>query len=38
MKPSKNYLIGMFPWRNNKMQIYLMLNEKCGNFDLIMPS
>ena len=38
MKPSKNYLIGMFPWRNNKMQIYLMLNEKCGNFDLIIPS
>ena len=38
MKPSKNYLIGMFPWRNNKMQIYLMLNEKCGNFDLIVPS
>ena len=39
MKPSNRYLNEMFPWKNNKKQITLMLNEKCNsNFDIIKPS
>lgn len=39
MKPSNIYLNEMFPWKNNKKQITLMLNEKCNsNFDIIKPS
>ena len=39
MKPSITYLNKMFPWKNNKKQILLMLNEKCNNsFDIIKPS
>ena len=39
MKPSITYLNKMFPWKNNKQQILLMLNEKCNNsFDIIKPS
>lgn len=39
MNSSYRYLNGMFPWKNNKKQISLMLNEKCiKNFDIIKPS
>ena len=39
MKSSYRYLNEMFPWKNNKKQISLMLNEKCNsNFDIIKPS
>ena len=39
MKPSNVYLNEMFPWKNNKKQILLMLSEKCNNnFNIIKPS
>ena len=31
MKSSLQYMKAMFPWRSNKEQIDLMLNEKCNN-------
>ena len=39
MKPSNRYLNEMFPWKNTKKQISLMLKENCNNnFDVIKPS
>ena len=39
MKSSYRYLNDMFPWKNTKKQISLMLNEKCNNnFEIIKPS
>ena len=37
MKPSYRYLKDMFPWKNSKYQINLMINEKCNNFIKIKP-
>ena len=34
MYPSKKYKNIMFPWRNTKHQRYLMIHEKCKNFNL----
>ena len=38
MDASKNYVNQMFPWKNNKAQIYLMLKDKCSDFNVIYPS
>jgi len=38
MKASKKYRNEMFPWKNTKNQINLMLNENCSNFIIIPPS
>ena len=35
MNPSSKYHNVMFPWRNTKEQIELMINEKCDYFRLI---
>ena len=36
MKSSQKYQNIMFPWKNQKKQIELMLNEKCDNFEIIL--
>ena len=38
MKSSITYSVNMFPWKNSKKQISLMIKEKCGEFDIIKPS
>ena len=37
MYPSFEYKKVMFPWRNSKEQIQMMIKEKCNNFQLINP-
>ena len=38
MKASEKYRNEMFPWKNTKNQLNLMLNENCSNFIIIPPS
>lgn len=38
MKASKKYRNEMFPWKNTKNQLNLMLNENCSDFIIIPPS
>ena len=35
MNTTQEYIKKMFPWRNSKSQRILMLNIKCGNFNVI---
>ena len=35
MNLTQKYMNEMFPWRNTKNQIQLMLNEKCKDFNII---
>ena len=35
MNSTKKYMKEMFPWRNTKNQLQLMLNEKCKDFNII---
>ena len=35
MNSTQKYMNEMFPWRNTKNQIQLMLNEKCKDFNII---
>ena len=37
MNASEKYRNQMFPWKNTKNQLNLMLNENCSNFKIIPP-
>lgn len=38
MNPSLKYKTEMFPWRNSKKQIEVLLNDECENFHIIFTS